>query len=448
MKELPQQIATNAELSHSFERALSARGKNVESTEEIVTYLNNLVAKYVLSEVSSVRAITYRILRKASQLPDDLSVLLNMHMDSFVIRSVELDANNFDERIEALKLCSMMLSHMNAKAKSSNNEQKMKDNSHIIFPENIYRSLISIASCLFKVRMDKMKVEEKKDKLAFPCFGIIVEQAAVAPDLILNSINTGWIVELLAYAAFSNRLSACVCRILCTWLDSPQLRMKAKLRLVLDRIFSSIVEMGLFEGKEEIELFDEEPPCELITRQHWLLNDSFQLGNFSQIFLNLLRTWAGLFACSTTSNQKTLITSALSFLDYIGISRLTHANSREICDLTIECCCEVLELPYTKMKFTNWLHMTHYYSTMYYPDACKCSVRNEFILSEHEMLLKMDQQHANVNDLLLSFRSIVVYLLINANLIPALSRIILQDPDDPVALRATLLFHDLLLAFA
>ncbi|VDN88372.1 unnamed protein product [Brugia pahangi] len=84
---------------------------------------------------------------------------------------------------------------------------------------------------------------------------------------------------------------------------------------------------------------------------------------------------------------------------------------------------------------------------MYHPDAYKCSVRNEFILSEHEILLKFDQQHANVNDLLVSFRSVVVYLLINANLVQALSRIILQDPDDPVALRATLLMHDLLLMF-
>ncbi|VBB31329.1 unnamed protein product [Acanthocheilonema viteae] len=83
---------------------------------------------------------------------------------------------------------------------------------------------------------------------------------------------------------------------------------------------------------------------------------------------------------------------------------------------------------------------------MYRPDAYKCSIRNEFILSEHEMFLKIDQQHINVNDLLESFRSVVIYLLINANLIQALSRIILQDPDHPVALRATLLFHDLLLA--
>ncbi|CAG9534709.1 unnamed protein product [Cercopithifilaria johnstoni] len=467
MRKLPQQIATDAEISHSLERALSVRGEDLENTEEIVSYLNNLCTvltsvkelpnrdgfynvickryvfnfqtdtifeRYMLSEVSSVRAITYRILRKASRLPDDLSALLNIHMDSFVLRSLEINTNNYDERVEALKLCSMMLNHMNVKAKSSDNGLK-KDYPDAIFPENVYRGLISIASCFFTVRLDRTKVEEKKDKLAFSCFATIIEQAAVAPNLILNSVDTGWIVEFLTYAAFSNRLSTCVCRILCAWLDSPQLRIQAKLRLVLNRIFASVVEIELFERKGPIEL-----------EQHWLSNDSFNLGNFSQIFLNLLRTWAGLFACSTSDNQKTSTTSALSFLDYIGISRPTHANTRKICGLIIDCCCEVLELPYSKTRFTDWLHVTHYYSTMYHPDVCKCSIRNEFILSEHEIFLKIDQQHVNVNDLLISFHSVVIYLLINANLIQALSRIILQDPDDPVALRATLLIHDLLLA--
>lgn len=47
--------------------------------------------------------------------------------------------------------------------------------------------------------------------------------------------------------------------------------------------------------------------------QPWLSYDFFQLGNFSQIFLNLLRTWAGLFACSTLSDQKTSVVSALRY---------------------------------------------------------------------------------------------------------------------------------------
>ncbi|EJD75851.1 hypothetical protein LOAG_17065 [Loa loa] len=424
MRKLSQQFATAAEI-HSLERALDARGEHLGNIEE-------LVARYVLSEASSVRAVTYRILRKASQLPDDLSVLLNMHMDCFIIRSLELGTNNSEERTEALKLCTMMLSHMNKKAKSSDNGVKKKNSSSAIFPENVCRTLISIASCSFAIRPDRTKVEEKEDELAFSCFAIIVEQAVVAPDLVLNSIDTGWTVEFLTNAAFDDRLSNFVSRILCAWLDSPQLRMQAKLRLVLNRIFTSAVEIELFEQKELVKL-----------EEHWLSNYSFQLRNFSQIFLNLLRTWAGLFACSTSGDQKIPAVSALSFLDCIGLNR--HVNSYKIRDVIIECCCEILELPYSKTRFTDWLHTTHYYSTMYHPDACKCSVRNEFVLLEHEILLKIDQQ-STVNDLLVSFRSAIVYLLINANLIQTLSRIILQDPDDPVALRATLLMHDLLLA--
>ncbi|VDK63485.1 unnamed protein product [Onchocerca ochengi] len=457
MKKLSRQIMTSAEINCSFEQALNADGDDLKNTDEIVSYLNNLcntlanikelfnqdgfydvickrIAKYMLSEASSVRTVTYRILRKASQLSDDLSILLNMHVDGFAIRSLELDANNFEERVEALKLCIMMLSHMSEEIKSSENGLMKKDYPSTIFPENVYRALISIANSFFATRPDKAKVEGKKDKLAFSCFAIIIEQAAVAPDLVLNFIDTGWIVEFLTNAVFSDRLSTFVCQILCAWLDSPHLRTQAKLKLVLDRIFASVIEIELFEQKEPNEL-DEQ----------WLSNDSFQLRNFSQIFLNLLRTWAGLFACSILDDQKTSIISALSFLDYIGLNRSVHANISKIRDLIIECCCEILELPYSKIRFTNWLHAKDYYSTMYYPDVYKCSLRNEFILSEHEVYLKVDERHSNGNDLLVSFRSVVVYLLINANLIQALSRIILQDPDDPVALRATLLMHDLLL---
>ncbi|MCP9261666.1 BMA-RICT-1, isoform b [Dirofilaria immitis] len=411
MKKLPQQVAMSAEISHSVEQALNADGNNLRNNEEIVNYLNNLcttlanakelfnqtgfydavckrVAKYVLSEVSSIRAVTYRILRKASQLPDDLSVLLNMHMDSFAIRSLELDANNSEERIEALKLCTMMLSHMNEKTKSSESGMVKKDYSNAVFPENICRALISIANCFFVIGSDRTKVEKKRDELAFSCFAVIIEQAVIAPGLILNSVDAGWIVEFFTNAIFNDHLSNLVCQILCAWLDSPQLRTQAKLRLVLNRIFASVIEIELFEQKGPIEFF----------------------------------------------------------LDYMGLNRSMHANNRKIRDLIIECCCEVLELPYSKTRFTNWLHTTYYYSTMFYPDAYKSSLRNEFILSEHEIYLKIVEQHSSVNDLLVSFRSVVAYLLINSNLIQTLSRIILRDPDDPVALRATLLMHDVLLA--
>uniref|UniRef100_A0A1I8EYL4 RICTOR_N domain-containing protein n=1 Tax=Wuchereria bancrofti TaxID=6293 RepID=A0A1I8EYL4_WUCBA len=402
MRKLSEQVTTNAEISHSLERAFNARGQNLENTEKIVDYLNNLctmlanIAKYVLWEASSVRAITYRILRKASKLPNDLSVLLNMHMDCFAIRSLELDTNNSEERIEALKLCTVMLGYMSEETKSSDNGIKGNFSS-AIFPQNVCRALISIANCFSSIGQDSAKIEKKKDELAFSCFAVILEQAVVAPDLILNSVDTGWIVELCTNAVFSDRLSTFVCRILCMWLDSPRLRMQAKLRFVLNRIFASVVEVELFERKEPIQL-----------EQHWLSSDSFQLENFSQIFLNLLRTWAGLFACSALGDQKTSVIPALCFLDYIGLNRPARANSCKI----------------------------HNLINFHIPKRD----------SQIGLIQRISTQHTNVNDLLVSFRSVVVYLLINANLVQALSRIILQDPDDPVALRATLLMYDLLLA--
>lgn len=79
---------------------------------------------------------------------------------------MEIDTNS-DERIEALKLCSMMLNCMNVKIKESNNGLKKKDYSSVIFPGNVYRALISIVSCFFTIRPGRKEVKEKKDKSVF-----------------------------------------------------------------------------------------------------------------------------------------------------------------------------------------------------------------------------------------------------------------------------------------
>uniref|UniRef100_A0A915PW46 Rapamycin-insensitive companion of mTOR N-terminal domain-containing protein n=1 Tax=Setaria digitata TaxID=48799 RepID=A0A915PW46_9BILA len=409
MKILRQQNTNDTESNRSLEQILSVQ-EDLKNTVEVASYLNNLcatltsakelpseegfykavckryvlnikveiifkwIARYVLLDVSSIRAITYRILRKASQIHDDLSLLLQIHMDIFAIRSLELDTNSSEERMEALKLCVMMLSRRKERTKSLSNGLVEENFSDTSFPENICRAIISVANSFFPMRFDRAKAKEGEDELAFSCFVVIIEQAAVAPDLILNSIDTGWIVEFLTRTILNDRSSTVVCRILCAWLDSPR-------------------------------------EC--------LSNNSFHLRNFSQIFSTLLRTWAGLLACAASDDQNTSFVSALSFLDYVGLNPLTHANSRKIYDLVIECCCEVLELSYSKVRFTDWPCTVGFYSTVYHPDAYKCSVRDDFILAEHEMFLRIDQ---------------------------ALSRVILQDPDDQIALKATLLMHDLLIA--
>ncbi|VDN04636.1 unnamed protein product [Thelazia callipaeda] len=448
-------VITTKEINLLLSKSFNTGEKNLWNSKEIITYLNELcaavvlvnefpsimdnfystickkVGKFLLSDRSSIRTLTYRILRKASRSVDDLSILIHMHVDIFVIRSLELEKNNLEERIEALKLCVLMLTRRN-EMRSFDSESIRRHDSSLFFPVNVYRTILAIADGFLSMQLEKAKVE--KNELAFTCFAILIEQIVVDPDIVLNSISIGWIVELLTYAAISDRLCSLICRVLCTWLDSPQLRSRAELRLVLDRIFAPIVEIGLFERKEALDV-----------KQQSLSTNAPRLGNFSQIFLNLLRTWSGLLACSALSDRKT---STLKFFNYIGLNRSTHATNHNINDLVIQNCCELLELPYSKITFTNWHHAMEFYSTMHHPDTYKCLLRDDFILAEFKVLLKIDGEQTIANDLLVSYRAAVVYLLINADLIQALSRVILQDPDDSVALKGTLLLRDLLFAGA
>lgn len=74
---------------------------------------------------------------------------------------MELDVGNVDERIEALKLCALMLNYNNEK---TNNRGDLVmgtgDASDSVFPKNICRTLIAIATTHFPAQPGKPKVVE------------------------------------------------------------------------------------------------------------------------------------------------------------------------------------------------------------------------------------------------------------------------------------------------
>ncbi|VDN24531.1 unnamed protein product [Gongylonema pulchrum] len=133
------------------------------------------------------------------------------------------------------------------------------------------------------------------------------------------------------------------------------------------------------------------------------------------------------------------------FVDITALSRNVNLRRHEVCDALIDCFCELLDLSYASHNFRSWPEAVKFYSTMHHPDAYKCSLRDEFVLTEHEVLLRAKEHDSILSDLLVSFRAVVTYMLVSAGIIQALSRFILRDLDDPTSLRATLLMSDLML---
>lgn len=73
--------------------------------------------------------------------------------------------------------------------------------------------------------------------MSLPSLGILLEISISNPELMLECAGTEWMVRALIGPGAVTRLSNMVCRVLMKWLDSPVLREKAELHLVLEVSF-------------------------------------------------------------------------------------------------------------------------------------------------------------------------------------------------------------------
>uniref|UniRef100_A0A0N5AA47 RICTOR_N domain-containing protein n=1 Tax=Syphacia muris TaxID=451379 RepID=A0A0N5AA47_9BILA len=407
---------------------------------------------YLVSEYQCIRAISIRILRLICVDEKALAVLLRLRVDLFLSRSLALDlyAQNDEERIEALKLAAVMLqiytrngdrygiNRNQDKAKVINQEEKdskdlilQKDD--FVFPKSVLLSIFMISKPTFCEPVNDMS-HRKYDRLALPCFAVFLETAVTDPLLIIETAGTGWIVDALLIPDNNKWVSVLVCRILCLWLDHPKLRAEAKLNTVLEQIFAPIIEIGFFQGATIGELKVSEE------RIQDLLDSCFE------VLLNLLRTWSGLYSCASSDRYgKTVVASPFRLLEYLGCGTVVNKNLKKMRDLIVKLCCELMDCPYAGKSFETWTEAVKFYSKKDFPDSYKSSLREDFILAEHEYSLSASEGFSKQVDLLKSFRSMILFFLIDAGVLRALIRLILFDPEDPLSLKATLLLGDLIL---
>uniref|UniRef100_A0A915ATS6 Condensin complex subunit 1 C-terminal domain-containing protein n=2 Tax=Parascaris TaxID=6254 RepID=A0A915ATS6_PARUN len=446
--EVSESRLATAEFISQFLNDLAIALRNAEAIddEELFTAICKRVARYLLCDFQCIRAVGMRILRLACTTESSLVILLRNHVDMFLARSLDLDVENFDERIEALKLASHMLrlySNANMKIRARAAEEGKMAVDYLegigtfLFPHSLILPILAIARTVFVVDGDK-PTNAKPDGLAFASLAIFVELAISEPDVIIEIAGTGWLVEALAGPIVSNsRLSAVVCRVLYVWLDCPRLRAKAKMHMVLEQIFSPLIEISFFQSSAHITDTKTIAPHQQIVDM---------LNAFTHSFATVLCSWPGLLACAASDeNAKTVVSSQLRLLEFLGLGTVTNPSLRKIRGMIVEACCHYLDRPYAAKTFETWVDAVRFYSTMHYPDSFKCSLRDDFVLSEHEVHIASMKQFSEHVDLLASFRAMVVFFLIDAGLTQSLARFILVDLEDPISLKGTLLLNDLLL---
>lgn len=450
-----------------LDRPVDVTGDSAQVGELIATYLNDLctairsaqpieekdffcclckrVLRCLLSDFQCIRAVTFRALRLSCHTQEHLMLLLQNRVDLFIARSLDMKADNFNERAEALKITAQMfhlysLSSVKERTCRSENCGELGTPTRLYsntfsFPRSLLFPVIALSKSLFFAKAERSP-DVKADSLALPSLAILIELSINDPDVVIDSAGTGWIVEALTGPGVGNRrLSCLVCRVLYLWLDSPRLRTKAKLEMVLKQIFAPVIELGFF------------PPAaqkdgKLIGSQ---MQINEQLDTCAHTLLNILRSWPGLFACAATDeNAKTFVSSPIGLLKYLGFGTVANPSLLKIRDLVVNTCCEFVHRPYASKTFDSWVDAVQFYSTQHYPDSYKCSLRDDFVLAEHDVILLTAEQFCHHVDLLASFRAIALFLLINAGIVQSLARLILVDPEAPMAIKATLLLSDMM----
>uniref|UniRef100_A0A8R1DN49 RICTOR_N domain-containing protein n=1 Tax=Caenorhabditis japonica TaxID=281687 RepID=A0A8R1DN49_CAEJA len=252
MAEAEPNLRADYEEKCSFLNGLSRTVKEtkVESlTEnEFFEELCHLMLKFLRDDHPCIRAMCFHIIRKCTMNERNLVVILKSHVDIYIVRAIDLQMENQTERVEAFRLIIWML-----KIYEKSNLKKLIDSSaaqkngkKYAFPKSIMQPVISIALSAFEGQQSN----GGKDKMSLPCIGLFLEFCLTEPLLILEMAGTDWLVKVLTgVSCMSKRIVILASHVLISWLDSPTIRLKANLHLVLEQVFAPLVEFGLFEKR-------------------------------------------------------------------------------------------------------------------------------------------------------------------------------------------------------
>ncbi|CAK5084043.1 unnamed protein product [Meloidogyne enterolobii] len=154
---------------------------------------------------------------------------------------------------------------------------------------------------------------------------------------------------------------------------------------------------------------------------------------------NLLITWPGLFTffSNNSSNRQ------FGLFANIGC-QIENLNSDKIKSCTIELFSDLLNVPYARHEFpdNHWEKAFCFYKQIRLPDLFSISLRDDFLLAEISYL--DNQKDDSFIDLLEIYRSVVLFKIVSEKFPEALIRLILQNPDCSISIKATFLLADIL----
>nr|CAD2202367.1 unnamed protein product [Meloidogyne enterolobii] len=287
---------------------------------------------------------------------------------------------------------------------SLSNEQKTQNNSD------------SIKDCVIQILSAPKGLSKN---LQISSIGILLELLVQRPELLFEmNIGLNWFIPTINQSA----LGTVLINILCKWLDSPIIREKCELKFIVEQLFCPFISFdSIHDSSAKIDYSHSTTLIEICKNS----------------LFNLLITWPGLFTFfSNNSSNRNLFA-------HIGCHN-ENLNSDKIKCCTIELFSNLLNVPYARHEFldNHWEKAFFFYKQIRLPDLFSISLRDDFLLAEVSYL--DNQKDDSFIDLLEIYRSVVLFKIVCEKFPEALIRLILQNPDCPISIKATFLLADIL----
>ncbi|CAK5029854.1 unnamed protein product [Meloidogyne enterolobii] len=290
---------------------------------------------------------------------------------------------------------------------SLSNEQKTQNNSD------------SVKDCVIQI----LSVPKGFPKnLQISSIGILLELLIQHPELLFEmNIGLNWFIPTINQSA----LGTVLINILCKWLDSPIIREKYELKFIVEQLFCPFISFdSIHDLSAKIDSYS---------------HSTTLIERCKNSLFNLLITWPGLFTffSNNSSNRQ------FGLFSHIGC-QIENLNSDKIKCCTIELFSDLLNVPYARHEFldNNWEKAFFFYKQIRLPDLFSISLRDDFLLAEISYL--DNQKDDSFIDLLEIYRSVVLFKIVSEKFPEALIRLILQNPDCPISIKATFLLADIL----
>ncbi|XP_039253693.2 rapamycin-insensitive companion of mTOR-like [Styela clava] len=299
-------------------RSIQSRG----STAKTLPHLNNLIkilcnredatSKFLIedimiclkpalvSEVKEVRAACIRALRYLVNDAHSVILLTKLHLDSFIIKCLDISHFNEVERIQCLRLIRKILLIARIERREAGEKTKMS-----IIPK-------SFALCIMSISADGAV---ERDRVYRTCLAILCELVVLEPSLVIE--NGGLLVMLRAVLEchMYRRINESLCISLGLMLNHPSSRNLLKLTFSFNAIFAPYTDVmyRLHADVEESQIREEK---------------EMRFSASKMAVVSVLRSWSGLLHLCQTSAIKSFLSTLL--IPDAGIKRATLSVLFEI----------------------------------------------------------------------------------------------------------------------